>query len=59
VPCPGDRAAEGAVPEGQAHGGRVYPTVSFDGSALPSGLYLVRMSTAGDFSQTQRLTVLR
>jgi hypothetical protein len=33
--------------------------VFFDGSALPNGLYLVRMSTAGGFSQTQRLTVLR
>jgi hypothetical protein len=33
--------------------------VVFDGSALPSGTYLVRMSTAGGFSQTQRLTVLR
>jgi serine protease AprX len=33
--------------------------VFFDGSALPNGLYLVRMSTAGGFSQTQRVTVLR
>jgi hypothetical protein len=33
--------------------------VVFDASALPNGLYLVRMSTDGGFSQTQRLTVLR
>jgi aldose sugar dehydrogenase len=33
--------------------------VVFDGSALPSGTYLVRMSTAGGFSQTERLTLLR
>jgi hypothetical protein len=33
--------------------------VVFDGSALPSGTYLVRMSTSGGFSQTERLTLLR
>jgi hypothetical protein len=33
--------------------------VVFDASALPSGVYLMRMSTSGGFSETQLLTVLR
>jgi photosystem II stability/assembly factor-like uncharacterized protein len=33
--------------------------VAFDGLRLPSGLYVVRMTTEGGFSQTRRLTRLR
>ena len=33
--------------------------VALDGSGLPSGTYLVRMTTEGGFAQTQRVTVVR
>ena len=33
--------------------------VALDGSRLPSGTYLVRMTTGGGFSKTQRVTVVR
>ncbi|RJX30492.1 MAG: T9SS C-terminal target domain-containing protein, partial [Desulfurivibrio sp.] len=32
--------------------------VMFDGSGLPSGIYFARL-TAGDFTQTQKLVLLK
>lgn len=43
--------------DGPVEAGRHEAT--FDAAALPSGTYLVRMTTDGGFAQTQRITVLR
>ena len=45
------RLVDGAMPAGQ-HRAR------WDASGLPSGVYLYRL-TAGDFSQTKRMTLLK
>ncbi len=45
------RLVDGAMPAGQHR-------ATWDASGLPSGLYLYRL-TAGDFSQTKLMTLLK
>jgi hypothetical protein len=52
----GCRVGVGLTPTGQYPPGTHH--ILFDGAGLPSGLYLARL-TAGDFSQTQKLVLMK